>query len=340
MNKKGFLADVLHASGILSICRSVLTQHNGVLPILAYHRVKPLTADYAFDEELISATPEDFLWQMHHIKDHYTPIRLTDIGLYASSVLPWPKRPVIITFDDGFDDNYHYAYPILKQLNIPATIFLATDYIGSDKIFWFDWVVFMLKKLNAGINLKIDGGGKKFILSAPHLLRQQTELFGFLKSISDAERLKIIIQLENAIKVNHSNVPLAASRAMNWDSVREMSASGCIDFGSHTQSHPALNQLNRDALIYELQGSKQIIEAEIGKPCNTFAYPFGGEDITTAEVVAQVTQAGYRYACMYQKAYSHRNALNNFKLERLHIERDINHAHFAAILALPAIFSA
>jgi peptidoglycan/xylan/chitin deacetylase (PgdA/CDA1 family) len=339
MNKKGFLADLLHATGVLALSRPTLTSHNNILPILAYHRVKPLTSDYAFDEELISATPEDFLWQMQHIKTHYSPIRLADIALYTSSKLPWPKRPVIITFDDGFDDNYHYAYPILKQLNIPATIFLTTDYIGSDKVFWFDWVIFLLKKLSTTVNLTTSDGGKRFLLIPSRSLQQQTDLFGFLKSISDAERLNIIIQLESAAEVTHSNVALAASQAMDWDSVIEMSASGWIDFGSHTQSHPALNQLNRDALIYELQGSKHIIETKTGKPCNTFAYPFGGDDITTPDVIAQVKQAGYAYACMYQKAYSHRNALNNVQLERLHIERDINHALFASILALPNVFA-
>lgn len=282
MNRKEFLANILYASGMLSICRKLVTANNGYLPILGYHRVKPFSRNYAYDEHLISATPEQFLWQMQHIKNYYTPIKLVDIGKYSATT-NWPKRPVIITFDDGFDDNYHYAYPILKQLGIPATFFLTTDYIGSNKSYWFDWVVFLLKKLNVTLLLKTSDGKQSFILEPVNALKQQRPLFGFLKSVSDAERKNLIQQLEQAASINHNPELSIESRAMNWDQAREMSADNLFSFGSHSQSHPALNQLSRETLIAELQLSKQLIETELGKPCETLAYPFGGSDITTAD---------------------------------------------------------
>jgi peptidoglycan/xylan/chitin deacetylase (PgdA/CDA1 family) len=346
MNKKALLAKVLSVTGTLSVCRALFTPTNDVLPILAYHRVKPLEDDYPFDKELISAAPEEFFWQMQHVKNYYDPIKLTDLHLFFSGELPWPKRPVIITFDDGFDDNYHHAYPILKKLQVPATLFLATDYIGATETYWFDYTVFLLKQLKQSLTLHTsdkhcsDKGSKTLVLDPQKpFSKQQRDLFLLLKTIPDCERHEVLKQLSAAVNVQPDETGRKHSRPMTWNNVREMIDSGVINIGSHTLSHPALNQLPREQLINELQKSKQKIETETGRPCDILAYPFGGEEITSPLVLEEVKNAGYRYALMYQSNYTLRSSYKNLQLERIHIETDISREQFAAVLALPKIFA-
>lgn len=342
MNKKKILADVLSATGVLSGCRHLLTPHNAILPILAYHRIKPVDTDYPFDSELISATPEEFLWQMQHIKHYYNPIRLSELGNYFSGQTPWPARPVVITFDDGFDDNYHYAFPVLQQEDIPATIFVTTDYIDSSTSYWFDFAVFLLKKLTIKTELKTADNQFAILLDPGLSIKTlQRELFIFLKRIPDVARQEILQKLSQAVDVYSNPNPLSLlhSKAMTWDNIREMSNSGVVDIGSHTLSHPILNQISREQLVEELQQSKQLIENKTGKPCYIMAYPFGGDDITSPQVIQEVANAGYQLACMYQKAYTSRMPDNLLKLERIHIETDITRSLFAAMLALPGLFA-
>lgn len=338
MYKKELFACALAATGALSVCRQWLTPGNNALPILAYHRIKSPVKNYPYDSELISATPEDFLWQMQHIKQHYTPIRLNDVGRYFAKQLAWPARPVIVTFDDGFDDNYHHAFPVLKQLQIPATFFLATDYIGTSNSYWFDQVVLLLKQLTRLLDLK--STNHQIRLDPKMALKQQQRaLFNLLKEIPDDERQDLVAQLSAAVEVKIDADMLQHSQPMNWEQVREMSATGLMDFGSHTASHPALNQLAHEVLLRELQQSKLKIEQQTGKTCDIMAYPFGGNEITTPQVLDAVQQTGYRFACMYQQNYSTRTPENLLKLERIHVETDISRARFAAMLAMPGIFS-
>jgi len=338
ITKKDLLAKLFSASGVTSLARQFFTPHNNALPILAYHRVKSVAEDYPFDSELISATPKDFLWQMQHIKTRYDVLRLKDLADYFSGHLPWPKRPLVITFDDGFDDNYLNAFPVLKQLDIPATIFLATNYIGTETVYWFDLVVLCLKHLPRP--LLLETATHKIQLDPQiSLPKQQREFFQLLKSVSNETRLEILGQLFAAVELPSDDNLLRQSRAMSWEQVSEMSASGLVDFGSHTLTHPALNQLSDSALHQELQQSKLIIEKNTGKICDVMAYPFGGDDITTPQVLNAVQQTGFRLACVYQQNYSTRSPDNILKLERIHVETEINRARFAAMLAMPGIFA-
>jgi len=108
--------------------------------VLAYHRIfKSVQEDlHPFDVGLLSASVEDFDWQMSVLRREFHPIPLSDIGLYMRGRKKLPKRPVIVTFDDGYSDNYHNAFPVLKKYSIPATLFITTAHIGTDIPLWHD----------------------------------------------------------------------------------------------------------------------------------------------------------------------------------------------------------
>lgn len=115
--------------------------------VLAYHRV--LTND---DLRRQSVQPGMYVLdtvfeqQMMFVKQNFTVLSLQDLlGLWKGDVWDEHARYCVITFDDGWLDNYRHAYPVLKRLCLPATIFLPTDYVGSDEWFWPDQLAFLCK---------------------------------------------------------------------------------------------------------------------------------------------------------------------------------------------------
>lgn len=106
------------------------------VPVLCYHQVYDDSTDY------IGVTTKKFEAQMSYLKEAgYTTITLDDLYNHYTNDTPLPKKPIVITFDDGYEDNYLYAYPILKKNKQKATIFLVTEsmdkYIGtSQRLFW------------------------------------------------------------------------------------------------------------------------------------------------------------------------------------------------------------
>lgn len=96
------------------------------VPILMYHSIGYKDGDSFF------VTPENFRRQMEYIKKRgYEVISLDELANLISSSKPFRKNKVVITFDDGYKDNFLYAYPVLKEMNFPATIFIVTDFIGK-----------------------------------------------------------------------------------------------------------------------------------------------------------------------------------------------------------------
>ncbi len=143
---RGRVAELCYSSGALHSLQRVRSWWQKDLRILAYHRVMPLPdpATFDFDLELISTSPERFRVQMQRLKQHFRPLRLTDVVAALNAGDALPPDAVVVTFDDGYDDNYRIAYPILRELGIPATFFVSTGHIDSGKPFAYDWLVHMI----------------------------------------------------------------------------------------------------------------------------------------------------------------------------------------------------
>jgi peptidoglycan/xylan/chitin deacetylase (PgdA/CDA1 family) len=110
------------------------------VPILMYHYVSvpPPDADkYRLD---LSVTPANFQAQMEYLaREGYHPIRLSDLGEFLLNGSPLPTKPIAITFDDGYTDNYQNAFPILKKYKFPATFFVITQYVDDRKTGYMTW---------------------------------------------------------------------------------------------------------------------------------------------------------------------------------------------------------
>lgn len=125
------LALAVMAAAVFGI--QALFQRAYVVPVLMYHSI-----DHNDKVSKLSVSPEAFEAQMKFLHDRgYNVVGLDKVALYLQKKEPVPPRTVAITFDDGFYNNYEYAYPVLKRYGIPATIFVITSKIGQPG--WVGW---------------------------------------------------------------------------------------------------------------------------------------------------------------------------------------------------------
>ena len=311
------------------------------LAILAYHRVLAHWDEesFEFDPELISASVEEFHWQMSYIREHYSPVTFRHVLNHLNGTSSLPPRPIIVTFDDGFDDNYVHAFPVLQALHVPATIFLSTGYIGQTQTYWFEWLFFLCNQA-AAIKMPVRIGSAEFRLS-DNIAQRRVEIEKILshaKRLPDTELRSELEKLKRELGLELPAAGFPQSRPLSWDQVREMAACG-IEFGSHTVTHPILANLTQNRLNDELRESKVNLERQIKCPVDVIAYPVGGKFAFNSEVVGAVRNAGYKIATSYIPGINCLKSLDLFSLRRLHVERYTTRDDFKCMLALPELMS-
>lgn len=260
-----------------------------------YHRIGD-PKQTAFDPNVFSCTVEIFEQHLQFFQQYFEIISTDDLlNIYSNNSVN--KKYAVITFDDGYQDNYQFAYPLLKQLNIPATLFIATDFIDQKCIPWWDEVAWIIKLSNP-----------KDIAKCGWISESE------LASLSIAQQIKVILRVikkdrNSSIKEKVAQLRLVSGRSFDltqlesklfadWDLVREMADNGII-IGSHTCSHRILSHLSEKEQEQELRASKTKIENELSRATNILAYPVGGFDSFSGVTERLAREAGYRAAFSY-----------------------------------------
>lgn len=264
------------------------------LTVLAYHRIIKDTDDASGAAKIaVSATVSDFEKQMDFVKRHFNPITIDMLDQWLQGVLPeLPSRPLLITFDDGYEDAYSNAMPVLHEQKIPAVIFLATGFIESKQIFPWDRVELCFKKTQL-TEAVLPILGKREWLAAKDRNSVSKEWVIAAKQLADDLRQQATEQLLTVLNVSETN--LSKIDVLSWLQIREMLNCG-ISFGGHTCNHPILSKVPIALAKKEVTDSKIKIEQEIAKPVFCFAYPNGHAEDFNNDVVSELNNAGYRQA--------------------------------------------
>ena len=255
-----------------------------------YHRVLPEADPFAIG----ALTVEQFRRQVEVLAQCFKVVSLEQLitGLAHGRL---PPGTACITFDDGYLDNYTFAYPILEQYNVPATIFLASDVIGTNRILWHDRVLRAFK--NTQVREFHYGDFSSHLFRLPDILAKQElalKLLEWLKQFAPAQRDHRISEILSRCEIDENRTS-AARLMLAWQEVREMHQNG-ITFGAHTKSHPILALLTREQKTEEIGASKRVIEDNLGAPVTTFAYPNGRAADFDDETKQILKQANFRCA--------------------------------------------
>ena len=293
---------------------------DGGLRILAYHRILDGDpAELPFDEGVVSATTEQFYHQMRFVRENFDVVTFGGLLQCEREGKQWPNRGLIVTFDDGYRDNYANAFPVLRELKLPAVIFLATGHIGEEVLFWWDLIAFCFKETELESVLLSEISTEPVSL-AGHAERKEAiqRVLEWTKKAPDEIRRAFLERLPGLLDVTIDD-DIAFAMHLSWDEVRTMSKDG-VEFGSHTITHPVLSNVGADRLELELRESKETIERELGKEAVAFAYPAGRGGNFTAESIEAVKQAGYRFAVSYDEGVAQPGVSNRYALPRIHVE--------------------
>ena len=224
-----------------------------------------------------------------------------------------------LTFDDGYKDIYDTAFQILLEYNIPATLFLTTDYIGSRRPL-LDWQIFSLMS---------NTNGPREIQAGPINMCQKRwerrEVFAFrvieaAKSLNANERqnfLKTVNFYIGRLKIKFLNHGCLTLR-----NIREMSDAG-IEFGSHGITHASIARLPIEEASREIRHSKQVISKQLGRECLHFSFPFGSALDYNDKLIAEVKSAGYETCLLNEHGYNHMEK-DIFDFKRVIMDESMN----------------
>lgn len=176
-----------------------------------------------------------------------------------------------VTFDDGYQDFYRYAFPLLKRKGIPATAFVVTDLVGTSELQIHDRLYLLLARS----------------LSSREA---QAKLESILATRPQSEVLRWIEDMESRVEIDRD--VQREHLSLNWEEIAEIRDAG-FTIGSHTQTHAVLTSEGANKVNAELRGSRETLERRLGETVRHFAYPCGQFSVKTIDAVEE---AGYEFA--------------------------------------------
>ncbi len=299
------LATALYYSGLLWVYAHFKLKDKAV--VLMYHRVLPPDSD-SFSHEGIIVSPATFERQLRFLKRFFHPLSLEEFRESLEGP-GFAGGACLITFDDGWQDNLAHAYPVLQRHRVPAVVFVATDYIGSDKTFWQESLTRLLyAAVHADANQQSDLahlGIDDLNCGNAQDIKQCVRNYVTRLKGTDKETIHgLMAGLRSTIGRDAPEaLNLGQDRFLTWDELRELVRHGLVRIASHAQSHTPLPVLAPDRALDELVRSKR--EIETGLQANVFACAYPNGDFDTQSVAA-VKDAGYRMAFTTQHGHVQR----------------------------------
>jgi peptidoglycan/xylan/chitin deacetylase (PgdA/CDA1 family) len=229
----------------------------------------------------------------------------------------------VITVDDGYADFYDVAFPILKKMGIPATLYATAGFVDKRCWLWWDALRYLIDRLPAGVlRLDISGSASELLVSdAQSRDRVWGEIADRLVQQNN-ERARVIRELERSVGLALPTVPPRQYAAVTWDELATLDSCG-VEIGGHTMTHAFLPGLDATDLETEVAGAKDLLESRLTRSIRTFAYPNGMPSDWSPAVEASVKQAGFEAALFaYPRPFRRRNANLNYELGRWSAEPD------------------
>jgi peptidoglycan/xylan/chitin deacetylase (PgdA/CDA1 family) len=316
--------------------------------ILVYHRVTELRSD----PWALAVPPRRFERHLEVLRRQCSAISLDElrVGLRDGRL---PERAVVVTFDDGYRDNFTEARPLLERYQVPATFFVCTGPVGSGEPFWWD----VLDGLVLGAaplppSLTVQLGSTTFRWARPDPMDERTDdsaagrawrgwepprtvrqrlfvdLWRGLRELPDAQRWDGLREL--AAQIHDSGAIPVRGVSLDAEEIACLSGGDLFEIGAHSVRHSMLSTLSEEEQRREVVLSRQELESITGRRVGTFAYPFGTGEAYTRTTSRLVREAGYDCACTVDTRVVTRST-NPFAMPRIYAQ-DWGEQEFAALL--------
>lgn len=255
--------------------------------VLNYHGVvRNLKLDISVNHLHI----DNFEKQIQHFKKNYNILSQEEFINSINKGSSSKRKNILITFDDGYENNYINAYPILKHYDAPATIFPVVNLINSNNPTWYDFLDLNKKLISKKENHEILE--KMFVDSGyPNLNPINFSVFkNQIKLLSNKDKVVVSHIIKNALSIpdiiEKSN--LEYWKILNQIQIAEMTQGDFITFGSHTLNHPNLDQISVSELTEELSKSQTKLSEITNKKINSIAFPDGAYNDNVKKVCYEI----------------------------------------------------
>ena len=264
--------ETLYFTGLHHLMRPLV---GGVGAILTLHHVRPARPDAFQPNRLLEITPAFFDGLLRRLKRMRIDVISLDEMHRRFIAEDFKRRFVCIAFDDGYKDLNEYAYPLLKKYELPFALYIATSF--PDRLGELWWVALeAVVARNSRIGLMIDGEQKFFDCATVAQKRELYDaLYGYLRSMKTEDQVrKTVRDLCATYRVDIAS--FCRDLCMGWDEIVKIAADPLCTIGAHTVNHPMLKKLSNEAAVRaEMEMSRAVLEAALGKRPDHLAYPVG-----------------------------------------------------------------
>lgn len=310
---KSIVSKVLYYTGIYRLFFALRKRHG--ITILMGHRVE--NGELGHFGALPPGEFEKFIAKASKLCSFISMSEACEILNSATPALP--RNLVVLTFDDGFRDNYINAFPVLKKYKIPAIIYLTYNSIAFQQLPWpqrLGWLFEKTKKKSFRISLPIEIEHELATVESAKKVRGLIEKE--LYSTDFLTREGILMDLAGILEVDFPD-----DKMLSHEMIKEMNASNIFEFGAHTLSHPWCAKIPAEEARHEIVSSKLKLEELLGWQILHFAFPGGS---LNDELIEQVKRAGFK-SCFDNRMKRDGNFINYnnaepFRLRRLGISND------------------
>ena len=248
------------------------------------HRVRNYTKKHLQRDRFVSI--------LRDLCTHGTPVSMSDIVEATCGELVLPNKSFVLTFDDGFENNYSVVAPILEEFDVPATFYITTDFIESNRPSWIDMIEyavetrrkFQLGLPSIGISGKYETEQEIFFLL--------DEIRRLVKNNTKLDPYEVANEVWTQLRVKDFVPDPELDQKMNWDQVRKLSQDKLFTIGGHSHTHQILEYLPQPELENEISVSMEKLEEQLDYLVKHYSYPEGLENCYSDRVINVLKQHG------------------------------------------------
>jgi peptidoglycan/xylan/chitin deacetylase (PgdA/CDA1 family) len=329
--KRLLLAQVLYRSHCLDVLRRAAGRR---LIVFNYHRIRSDDVNFStpFDDEVYGPSASQFEQQINWLRRNTNVLSEDALIDLVKSGRPPSYPSALVTFDDGYRDNYTIAYPILKRLGVPAIFFIPTQQIMMRQLGWWDIIAYLIKNTSRPA-LRFDG---EEILVANSQTAAIRKFLSKMKLEPHEKSKNLLVRLAEECAVPLPDPSIQDGEMMTWEQIRELPRNE-IAVGSHAHSHCALATMPPAMQKQEMTASKAILERELGSKVRSISYPVGNYQHFTAESQALAAQCGFELGFSFNTGVNYGGSIAPFDVKRVDPPDQIE--LLAAMTVLPQLFA-
>lgn len=308
---------------VAEVAQAALKPKLNVLLVLTYHRVDERRASASAYDGLISASPGMFRAQMEWLVSRYRVVPIEDVVGARRGISTLPPGAVLITFDDAYRDFAEHAWPVLRDLGMPVTLFVPTAFPDSGRAFWWDrlWACILQARQLPSV-VVVDG--RPIRLDDP-----ETGCRRIVDALKGLPHVRVLEECDRLADALGEESP-ASSPVLSWNELRLLAAEG-VSLAPHSDTHPRFDRVAEATVVNEVNASVSRLRDAVGRIAPVFAYPDGAG---TEVAVRAVEGAGLAAAFTTRRG---RNILGStpwYELRRINVGARANVNSLAVQLGL------